>query len=228
MGLASDICHVSLHERKTLSGFPYSPWRISCCVSRVGNGPDNQGAVMKRIGFAVAAITAALMLNGCSTYTTPRYGINADTNVALKSLGDTGLSVGAFTGPATFDNACRAAGPLSPPDGMSHTGYVKKALEDELKVAGLYVANSPRLTLSGVVNKVSFPSTRTLTGGSWDIDLRLKSSNGKSMSVVEHYEFESGFVADTACKQTAEAYFPAVQNLLGKAVRSSEFKALVQ
>lgn len=26
-----------------------------------------------------------------------------------------------------------------------------------------------------------------------------------------------GFVADTACKQTAEAYFPAVQNLIGKA-----------
>jgi hypothetical protein len=168
------------------------------------------------------------MLNGCSTYTTPRYAINVDTNVTLKSLGATGLSVGAFTGPGTFDNACRLVGPLAPPDFMSHTAYVKKALEDELKGAGVHAANSPRITLSGVINKLSFSSFRAVTGGSWDIDLRLISSNGKSMSVVEHYEFESGFEAQTACKQTAEAYFPAVQNLIEKAVRSSEFKALVQ
>jgi len=173
-------------------------------------------------------IPLVISLGACSTYTTPRYAINADTNVALKSLGATGLSVGAFTGPGTFDNACRAAGPLAPPDGMSHTAYVKKALEDELKVAGVYAANSPRITLSGLISKLSFASARGLTGGSWDIDLTLTSSNGKSMSVVEHCEFESGFIADTACKQTAEAYFPAVQNLIEKAVRSSEFKALVQ
>jgi hypothetical protein len=36
-----------------------------------------------------------------------------------------------------------------------------------------------------------------------------------------------GFIADTACKQTAEAYFPAVQNLIGKLVKSPEFLALV-
>lgn len=173
-------------------------------------------------------IPLVISLGACSTYTTPRYAINADTNVALKSLGANGLSVGAFTGPEAFNSACRAAGPLAPPDGMSHTAYIKKALEDELKVAGVYAADSPRVTLSGVVNKLAFSSSRGLTGGSWDIDLTLNSSNGKSMSVVEHYEFESGFIADTACKQTAEAYFPAVQNLLGKAVRSSEFKALVQ
>jgi hypothetical protein len=173
-------------------------------------------------------IALSIVLGACSTYTTPRYAINADTNVALKSLGATGLSVGAFTGPAGFDNACRAAGPLAPPDGISHTAYIKKALEDELKVAGVYAPDSPRITLSGLVNKLAFSSARGLTGGSWDIDLTLNSSNGKSLSVVEHYEFESGFIADTACKQTAEAYFPAVQNILGKAVRSSEFKVLVQ
>ena len=45
---------------------------------------------------------------------------------------------------------------------------------------------------------------------------------------VERYEFESGFVADMACKQTAEAYMPAVQNLIGKIVRSPGFKGLLQ
>jgi hypothetical protein len=173
-------------------------------------------------------IPLVISLGACSTYTTPRYAINADTNFALKSLGATGLSVGAFTGPGAFDNACRAGGPLVAPDGMSHTAYIKKALEDEMKVASVYAGDSPRITLSGVVNKLAFSSMRGLTGGSWDIDLTLNSSNGKSMSVVEHYEFELSIVGDMACKQTGEAYFPAVQNLIGKAVRSSDFKALVQ
>jgi len=111
---------------------------------------------------------------------------------------------------------------------MSHTAYFKKALEDELKVAGIYAASSPTVTLSGAVNRLEFSSSRGLTGGAWDIDVTLISSNGKSMTAAEHYEFESGFVADTACKQTAEAYMPTVQNLIGKIVRSPEFKGLLQ
>jgi hypothetical protein len=78
-----------------------------------------------------------------------------------------------------------------------------------------------------VVEQISFSSSRGLTGGSWDIALRVTSSYGKTTSVSEHYEFNSGFVADTACKQTAEAYFPAVQNLIEKLVKSPEFLTLV-
>ncbi len=169
-----------------------------------------------------------MLLTACSTYTTPRYSINADTNVALKSLSISNVAVGTFTPPANFDSHCRAAGPLAPPDGMSHTAYFKKALEDELKVAGAHTSTNPTVTLSGTVNKLSFSSSRSLTGGSWDIDVTLQSSNGQSMTANEHYEFESGFIADTACKQTAEAYLPAVQNLIGKIVLSPEFKSLVR
>lgn len=179
-------------------------------------------------GRILAIVSLTFFVGACSTYTTPRYAINADSNMALKALGTSGLSVGSFSGPADFDKSCRAAGPLAPPDGVSHTEYIKKALEDELKVAGVYATGPARVTLSGIVNKLAFSSSRGLTGGSWDIDMTLNSSNGKSMPVVEHYEFESGFIADTACKQTAEAYFPAVQNLLGKAIRSPEFKALIE
>lgn len=176
----------------------------------------------------VLMIPFVALLAACETYTTPRYAINADTNVAIKSLGTTNVGVGPFVGPDSFDSGCRAAGPLAPPDGMSHTAYIKKALEDELKVAGAHSAESPRVVLSGTVNKLEFSSSRGLTGGSWDIDLTLKSSNGKSMTAIEHYEFESGFAAFTACKQTAEAYMPTVQNLIGKTVRSPEFKSLLQ
>lgn len=169
-----------------------------------------------------------LAIAACSTFTTPRYAIDADTNMALKALGVTGIAMGEFSGPASFDNACRMAGPLAPPDGMSHTAYLRKAFEDEMKVAGVFATAAPRVILTANVNKLAFSSARNLTGGSWDISMTVKSSNGATMAVDEHYEFESGYVADTACKQTAEAYFPAVQDVVKKTVRAPEFKALVR
>lgn len=174
------------------------------------------------------ALPLVAVLSACSTYTTPRYAINADTNVALKTLGASNVAVGSFSGPASFDAGCRAAGPLAPPDGLTHTAYLRKALEDEFKVAGAHASSSPKVILTGTVNKLAFSSSRGLTGGYWDIDVTLNSSNGRSMNASEYYQFESGFVADTACKQTAEAYMPTVQNLIGKVVNSPEFKGLLQ
>lgn len=175
--------------------------------------------------FTIVFLVAALA--GCSTFTPPRYSISADNNVALKKIGVGNVFIGDFQGPAKFDNFCRGAGPINPPDKKSFEGYIQKAFADELKLAGMYDAKSPRVTITGKVNSLEFSSSRGLTGGSWKISLTLTSSNGKTMSMSEYYEFESGFVADTACLQTAEAFTPAVQNLIGKIVRSSEFRTLL-
>jgi hypothetical protein len=175
----------------------------------------------------IAVVLTMLSLSACSTYMPQRYSISADNNVVLKTIGAGNINVGSFKGPEKFDNSCRAAGPIAPPDNMSFEAYIQKALADELKVAGKFDDKTPKITLSGVVEQLGFSSSRGLTGGSWDIGLRIESSNGKSIYVSEHYEFNSGFIADTACKQTAEAYYPAVQNVIGKLVKSPEFLALV-
>jgi len=172
-------------------------------------------------------LPVVIVLGACS-YTSPRYSINADTNVALKSLGATNVGVGPFAGPSSFSKTCRGLRPLEPPDGQTHTEYLRKALEDELKVAGAYGASNPRIVLSGTVNKLEFSSIRGLTGGSWDIDLTLRSSNGRRLTAAEHYEFDSGLTADTACRQTADAYMHTVQNLIKKIVQMPDFKAMVQ
>jgi hypothetical protein len=64
-------------------------------------------------------------------------------------------------------------------------------------------------------------------GGTWIIELTLTSSTGKKLEVNENYEFHSGFVANEACRNTAEAFSRAVQDLVGKAVSSPEFLGLV-
>jgi hypothetical protein len=113
-------------------------------------------------------------------------------------------------------------------DGLTHAQYIQKAFEDEFKIAGAYATGSPRVTLSGEIQKIEFSSTRALTGGSWSIDLNLTSSNGKQLRVNEYYEFDSGFAAFEACRNTAEAFSRAVQNLVGKVVKNSEFASLVK
>jgi len=94
--------------------------------------------------------------------------------------------------------------------------------------AGAFAPSAPRVTLGGKVSKLEFSSTKGLTSGYWQIDLALDSSNGKKLDVSEYYEFNSGFVANEACRNTAEAYSRAVQNLVGKAVHSPSFAELLK
>ena len=175
-----------------------------------------------------ATLILGVLLAGCETPVTGRYSILADNNVAIRTLGVNGVAIGAFAPPATFDANCRALGALQVSDNLTHTQYIQKAFEDELKVAGAFALSSPRVTLTGQVPRLEFSSTRAVTGGSWTIDLVLISSNGNRMAVTEYYEFTSGFIATEACRQTAEAFLRAVQNLVGKTVRSPQFASLVR
>lgn len=108
---------------------------------------------------------------------------------------------------------------------MTFEAYIRKAMVDELKIAGAYAEKSD-VVLSGEVRKVAFSSTKSITGGAWEFAVEMKSSNGKSLSINDIYEFTSGFEGMSACRQTAEALLPAVQNLINKAVTSPEFKAM--
>jgi hypothetical protein len=175
----------------------------------------------------LAIAFAALALSGCETPTTQRYAISAENDQLIRALNTSGVGVGAFSAAAKFDLNCRAVGALEVPDGLTHVEYIQHAFTDELKVAGAFAATSPRVTLTGSVDRLDFSSTRGLTGGSWNIDLTLSSSNGSMLKVSEYYEFKSGFVGMEACRNTAEAFLRAVQDLVGKAVGNAEFHNLI-
>jgi hypothetical protein len=179
-------------------------------------------------GKLMLGLVVVFGLSGCETLVAPRYSVTGDNNLAVKALGVSAIGVGEFTGPQNFDSNCRALGPVQVTDGITHTQYIRKAFEEEFKIGGVFAPNSPRVSLTGTITRLEFSSTRGVTGGSWDIDLTLMSSNGSSMKTTEHYEFPSGFMAPTACKQTAEAFAPAVQNLVGKVLRTPEFRGLVR
>lgn len=132
--------------------------------------------------------------------------------------------MGAFSAakPGESEIMCRGVGPIKTPDGEPFSEFVRKALLDELKIANAYSDTAP-LTLTGSLDAIDFSSA----SGGWNLALTVKSSNGKSLSVFENYSFTTSFYGETACNQTAQALMPAVQNLVGKVVRSPEFPQLV-
>jgi hypothetical protein len=177
--------------------------------------------------MALSIILATVFLIGCSTYMSPRYSIEPDNTIALRNLNANDIGVADFTGPDEFSSSCRGGGPIAPPDDITFAEYIREALADELKVAGLYNRQSPKVTLTGKIDTLDFSTNKGITGGEWNISITLTSSNGKSLVSSEHYEFKAGFAGETACKQTAEAFMYAVQNLIAKVIKSDEFKGLL-
>jgi hypothetical protein len=184
------------------------------------------GNIHMRIAILITSVLLTLV--GCESPTTQRYAVSADNNQSIKQTNATGIGLATFAGPANFSSNCRALGPMRVADGITHTQYIQRAFEDELKIAGAFSASPARVTLTGKIEKIDFSTTRAVTGGSWTIDFSLGSSNGKNLKVSEYYEFDSGFMANEACRNTAEAFSRAVQNLVGKTVKHPSFASLVQ
>jgi hypothetical protein len=165
-----------------------------------------------------------IVLGGCATYATPRYTVSADDVVSLRTFAGKPVSVGKFTStkPGLKEIACRAVGPITTQDGEPFSAFIRRALTDELKIAGAYSANAP-IVLTGNLNSVDFSSV----AGKWNLSLTIKSSNGNSLTAAEHYSYATSYAGVTACNQTAQALVPAVQNLIGKIVRNPKFKTLL-
>jgi hypothetical protein len=150
--------------------------------------------------------------------------MSADNVTALRSLRGQPVRVGAFKSKeeATSSIDCRAVGPIKTPDDEPFSQYIRNALVTELKMAEVY-SDSGSVTLTGTLDHIDFSST----SGAWELALTVSSSNGKSMHVDETYHFDSSFVGETACNQTAQAFVPGVQDLIGKLVRDPAFRSLV-
>lgn len=176
---------------------------------------------MKKLAllFAITFITA------CSTMQPPRYSISVDNVQALKKYDSAEVKISDFSQSSSFNSACRLMGPIEPADGLTFSEFIKKAFNDEFKMADIYSENGT--TISGDITKIDFSSSSGLTNGFWDIALKLESSNGNSLVASNKYKFKSGFDAVTACNATADALSPAIQDLIQSAVTDPLFSKLL-
>jgi hypothetical protein len=118
-------------------------------------------------------------------------------------------------------------GPIKTPDGESFEEFVRRAFIAELTMAELYATAAP-VTLSGHIQRLDFASGIYFTDAAWDLALMVKSSNGKSLVATERYAFKASYGAEAGCLNTAQALMPAIQNVVGKAIRDPAFPGLLK
>lgn len=166
----------------------------------------------------------AVLLAGCESYSTLRYASSVDNVTALRALNGNKVNVGniSSTVPGQSEIMCRGSGPIRTPNGEPFAEFVRKALLDELTMANIYMPTAP-IALTGNLDAIEV----TTVSGIWSISLTLNSSNGKSMSLSDSYKFHPGTFYNVACPQAAQAFMPAVQDLIGKIVSSPKFRALL-
>jgi hypothetical protein len=151
----------------------------------------------------VLLLLAVLAASACSAYTVPRYGLSAENVTGLKKLGSK-VNLGAFTAttPGQTEIRCRAVGPVRTPDSRPFEDYIRRALLDELRIADVYSEGAP-----------------------------------VTLTVSSKYEFSPGpmfqpgpaqAAAARACAETAQAFAPAVQVLIGKLVYHPELAQLLK
>ncbi len=161
---------------------------------------------------------------GCTSMSVHRYAASAENVSVLRKTERKNIAVGLFHhkgDPKVID--CRAI-PIYTPDKESYAEFIRKAFISELLMADIYDAESD-LVLSAVIDKMEVKST---SGAFWTLELILKSTNGHSFKVSENFKFDSAWSGDAACRNASQAFVPAVQNLIKKAVTHPDFRKLVR
>ena len=182
----------------------------------------------KTRGFGlVAGFFVAVTLSGCGYNINP-YGASVQNVEAIKTQGISHVSVAPFTAQEAGQKSimCRAAGPVSSPGDMTFEQVVERALIDELKLAGVYDQKSS-IVIQGHLEEMGFNSN--IGAGKWVMKVKVSSaSNPGGFTVQSTHEFSTNWVADKACQQVAQAFGPALQELIFKIVSHPQFKEVAK
>jgi hypothetical protein len=174
---------------------------------------------------AFAGVTA-LLLSGCATLTPASYMVSPESKAELQKFTGSRITVDSIEGPVQFNAMCRGVGDIRIPDNMTIGQFIAKGFNDELRFAGVQGMDGAHL--KGKVTRAEFSSSAALMNGWWELGVTLESANGKSISVMHRYDFESGFVGVSACNNTSTALGPATQALVREVVADPRFAALVR
>src|SRR5689334_17672178 len=128
-----------------------------------------------------------LLLAGCGSIAGGPYAVHPDTITTLRSYAGKSVRLTPFTSdkPGKSEILCRGVGMIQTPGGVPFEQYVGDAFRTELLVAGL-AADSAPVTLTGHLERMHFT---TATESVWELQVTLKSSNGRQLTILENYPF---------------------------------------
>ena len=185
--------------------------------------------VMKNSIFILVAVSTAALVAGCQTTNSIPYKASTANVISIQqtlqpqgkkvSLGNIGLASGVEESPL-----CRLNGPVIVAPGKSLPSYIKDAFQEELFMAQVYQPNSSNV-IEGRLEALSFSS---VTPAIWNITMSVQSTSGAAYTTTVKFPFETSWSAASACKNVADAFGPAVQELLKQVVNHPQFGALAK
>lgn len=172
--------------------------------------------------FTFLTITA-LILQGCGV-AMPRYEANFDNVQVLKNQAPLAkLNSPAVVADAGQDSIVARANPIRSPEG-SISKHVQKALEDELRLAGLLDASASRhLDVNLRQSKLDAPIGTGSGAISADFNLREGERSLYSSSKTVTNTWDSSFVGAIAIPAAANAFNPLVRKLLAELYQDPAF-----
>lgn len=182
---------------------------------------------MKKLFSAVLAVGCVLILAGCETTNSIPYKASTSNIIEIQqklaAQGQT-VSVGTIDlAPGVEENPlCRLMGPVVVAPGKTLPQYIKEAFIEELFAAKAYEVNAPTV-IDGRIDELKFSS---VSPASWKITMTVKSNKSPGYTVSVDYQFNTSWSAYSACKNVADAFGPAVQELLHHIVTNTEFSKL--
>jgi len=169
------------------------------------------------------------LLAGCETTNSVPYKASTANVISIQqslqaqgkkvSLGDITLAPGVEESPM-----CRLNGPVKVAPGKSLQQYIKDAFQEELFMAQVYQPNAQSV-ITGRLDALSFSS---VSPASWNITMTVKSNASPGYTVDVKYPFDTSYTAYNACKNVADAFGPAVQELLKQIVNNPKFASLAK
>ena len=180
----------------------------------------------KKIGL-LALMGIMILLAGCETTNSIPYKASTANVITIqKSLLSTGkmVSVSDITMAEGVDEnpMCRLMGPVNVAPGKSLSQYIKEAMQEELFMAKVYEPDAPTV-IEGQIKELSFSS---VSPAYWSITMKVKSNISSGYTVSIKYPFDTSWTAYSACKNVANAFGPAVQELLKQVVNNPQFSTL--
>lgn len=178
----------------------------------------------QKLGLLMVAL---LTMGGCSTINSIPYKASTSNVISLQNTfknTNTQVALGSFALAQGINEElmCRMLGPVKVAPGKSLSTFIKEAFQEELFLAQAYDPKA-QVLLDGRIERLSFSS---VSPAHWDIGMKISSNKSSGYSVSVKYSFDSSFDAWSACKNVADAFAPAVQELLRQVVTHPQFAQL--
>lgn len=171
---------------------------------------------------------SALFSSGCTTTNSTPYKASVTNIIAIQqsvsakgkkvSVGNIVMAPGVEERPL-----CRLMGPVKVAPGKSPTQYIKEAFREELFAAQSY-SPSASTVINGEMKVLKFNS---FSSAKWQMTMNVNSNISNGYTVSIEYPFSVSLGAVSACQNVANAFGPAVQELIRRVVTHPNFTLLV-